>query len=337
MLGYSLSSMLETGVLYYHTSIDHSFIPSKTYDIKGNNFNYYSGYFDLFLNRFNIYGELAFNGRSEPAYITGFILTPSPEFSYSLLIRNYPLDFNSIHGSVFGKRAGARNNEFGIYNGFRWRTSIGVLNLYFDQFKYPYAAYGDPLPSEGNEFMLRFTSRIFKNCEAGIRYRLGNKETAVIIDNEERMAKRHKQSLRLEYSYTVTSRLRLKTRFEYNFILLKDPLSREEGFLFYEDIRYMPLDGLLLYGRLIFFTTDSFNSAIYEYENDLAGILSSRGLYGEGARYYIAVRYNVFGKVFLSLKYAETFKPKERSLGSGYQQIEGSIDNRVGLQADINF
>ena len=214
-----------------------------------------------------------------------------------MLIRNYPVGFNSLHGSRFGERSGARGGEFGIYNGFRWRTSIGTLNLYFDQFKYPYASYTNPLPSDGNEFMIRYTTKVLKNCEVGFKYRLGNKEKAFLVDGEEIMAKRHKQSFRLEYSYTVNSRLRLKTRFEYISVLVKDYFSREEGFLFYEDIRLIPLEGLLLYGRIIFFRTDSFNSAIYEYENDLAGILSSRSLYCEGARYYIAIRYRIYNKI----------------------------------------
>ncbi len=297
LLEYSFSQVLNAGLLYYNTALDHSFMYSNIYDIKEANFNYYSGYFDLLFNNSNIYGELALNGNSGPAYLTGLILTPSPKFCYSLLIRNYPVEFNSLHGSRFGERSGARSGEFGIYNGFRWRTSIGTFNLYFDQFKFPYASYTNPLPSDGNEFMIRYTTKVLKNCEAGLKYRLGNKERAFLLDGEEIMAKRHKQSFRLEYSYSVNSRLRLKTRFEYISVLVKDYFSREEGFLFYEDIRLIPLEGLLLYGRIIFFRTDSFNSAIYEYENDLAGILSSRSLYCEGARYYIAIRYRIYNKI----------------------------------------
>ncbi len=337
VLDYSFSSHLSAGLLYYNVVFDHPFIPSNIFDIKGDNFNYYSAYIDLYLYNFNIYGEFSYNGITDPAYITGFKLSPTPEFCYSMLLRNYPPDYISIHGSGFGERSGARGNESGIYNGIRWRTKIGTFNFYYDQFKFPYSTFTNPLPSEGNDFMLRFTTRLFHKFEAGIQIRVGNKETVTLMDSEEKMAKRIKQSLRLEYSYALSSRLKLKTRFEYVSVLLKDSHLQEEGYLFYEDIRFMPINGFLLYGRIIFFRSASFNSAVYEYENDLTGMLSSRGLYGEGARFYAVVRYNPLSKVSLSLKYSETFKPKETSTGSGYQQIEGSIDNRIALQADINF
>ncbi len=338
ILDYSFSPYVSTGVLYYHLGFDHPLIASNTYDINEDNFNYSSIYIDLFLSDINIYGEFSYNGNSVPAYLTGLKLSPSPEFCYSLLLRNYPPDYISIHGNGFGERSGAHGNKFGIYNGIQWRTNIGTFNFYYDQFKFSYPTFTNPLPAEGNEFMFRFTTtRLFRKCEAGIKVRIGNKETASLTDSREKMVKRLKQSLRLEYSYTITSRLRLKTRFEYVSVFLKDPHSLEEGYLFYEDIRFMPVSGFLLYGRIIFFGTASFNSAVYEYENDLTGMLGSRGLYGEGTRFYIAARYRILSKVSLSLKYSETFKPKETSSGSGYQQIEGSIDNRIALQADINF
>ncbi len=337
ILKFSFSPSFSGGLLYYHTNFNHSFISYDIYDIQGNNFNYYSSYIDILIKNMNIYGELALNGSHAPAYLTGFTISPSTKFSYAMLLRNYPVEFNSLHGSSFGGRSGARKNEFGIYNGLRWRTSIGTVNFYFDQFKFPYATFTNPLPSEGNEFMLNFTTTKFRNCEIGIRVKVSNKETTGLIDGEEKMLRRLKQSLRLEYSYTLTPKLQLKTRIEYVSVLLKDNHSQEEGYLFYEDIRFRPAEGCLVYGRIIFFKTGSFNSAIYEYENGLTGMLNSIGLYAEGARFYIAARYRLMDRVSISLKYSETLKPKETSLGSGYQQIAGNIDNKIGIQADINF
>ncbi len=337
IMTYAFTSRLSGGLLYYKSRFNHPYIASKVYDMIIDNFNYYSGYIDILLNNINIYGEISYFNKSEAAYITGLQFNPSTEFCYSMLIHNYPLTYLLLHGGGFASGSGARNNESGIYNGIRWRTSIGTLNFYYDQFKYPNATFTNPLPSEGNEFMIRLSTRLISKCEAGIKIRISNKETASQITGEEKMVKRLKQSVRLEYSYNFTNKLRLKTRLEYISVLLKDPHSREEGYLCFEDIRYVPADGLLLYGRIIFFRTNSFNSAIYEYENDLTGIISSRGLYGEGFRFYAAARYQLSGKVSLSLKYSETFKPKEKSSGSGYQQIEGNMDNRIGLQADFTF
>ncbi len=334
---YSFNSNLMMGLLLYNAKFNQSFIPSTPYDIKGGNFRYISVYLDIILSKFNIYGEISYNEKSTPAYISGLQISLSPEFSYSILLRNYPLDFISVHGSSFGQRSGARSGESGIYNGFRWRTSLGTINFYFDQFKFPYATFTNPLPSEGNEIMFHYSARPFRKCEAGIKVRISNKETTALIDREERIVKRMKQSFRLEYAYTLSPQLKLKTRLEYVSVLFRDYNHREAGYLLFEDIRLTPIERLIVYGRIIFFRTNSFNSAVYEYENDLTGMFSSVGLYAEGVRFYIAARYRLLEKVSISLKYSETLKPKETSLGSGYQLIEGNIDNRISLQSDINF
>jgi hypothetical protein len=92
-----------------------------------------------------------------------------------------------------------------------------------------------------------------------------------------------------------------------------------------------------LYARIVFFRTDSFNSAIYEYENDLTGVLTNRALFGEGLRWYLIIRYRPMRLFTLSLKYSETYKPKEKSISSGFNEIAGNLDNRLALQIDVKF
>ena len=123
MVDYRLLPSVSSGILCYRINFDHPYIASKVYDITGDNLYYYSSYIDMIIDKFNIYGELSFSGRSKPAYLLGISISPISEFCYSMLIRNYPLNYISIHGKGFGERSGARGNEFGIYNGIRWRTS----------------------------------------------------------------------------------------------------------------------------------------------------------------------------------------------------------------------
>ncbi len=335
-LKYSLSNPLSLGFLYYNSEFNHSFLPSDIYDIKGDKFNYYSSCYDLFISNFNLFGETAFNGTSVASF-NGLKFSASPEFVYTLSIRNYPRNYINLHGFGFGERSGASQNEFGIYNGFRWRTSAGVVNFYFDQFKFPYATYDNPLPSKGNEYMLHFSTKPIKGLETVLRFKLENKEVTEEVDLQNILVKRLKHSYRVDLIYNLTKQVRLKTRMEYSKFFIRDAGLSEEGYLLFEDLRVQLLNELLIYGRTIFFKTNSFNSAIYEYENDLTGILSNVGLYGEGVRFYFVLRYKIISKVSVSFKYSETFKPKEKSLGTGYSEINGNIDNRIGLQLDFNL
>jgi hypothetical protein len=99
----------------------------------------------------------------------------------------------------------------------------------------------------------------------------------------------------------------------------------------------MPSGIFYIDGRIIFFKTDSYNSAIYEFENDLTGTYSITGLNGQGIRWYCLMKYKLFETLKLSLKYSEIYKPAEKSLGSGYSEITGNFDNQISLQIDFNL
>jgi hypothetical protein len=61
--------------------------------------------------------------------------------------------------------------------------------------------------------------------------------------------------------------------------------SAGSGFLTFADFRYSK--NYIFEGRLIFYETESWNSRVYEYENDLPGKFTIKQLYGSGKRFYI--------------------------------------------------
>jgi len=169
------------------------------------------------------------------------------------------------------------------------------------------------------------------------RYKYENKDVTESIDNSKQVVKRLRQVIRGEIIYSISNRIRLKGRFEYNSFRISKTDEKENGYLIFQDVRYSPADNFNLYGRIIFFKTDSFNSAIYEYENNLTGVLTNIALFGQGIRWYLLVRYKP-AKIFtLSAKYTETYKPSEVSLGSGDNSISGNTDNTISLQLDFNL
>jgi hypothetical protein len=105
----------------------------------------------------------------------------------------------------------------------------------------------------------------------------------------------------------------------------------------FQDVRYSPFQNISVDTRIILFQTDSFNSAIYEYENDLNGILSNVALYGEGLRWYFHIRFRPFNFLSLAVKYSETFKPLDKNLGSGLSEINNNLDNKLGFLLEMSF
>lgn len=336
IINYSLPRHGSFGILHYSSRLNRSLNYSSIMKRYPSIFNYYSIYVNLYLLNYNIFGELSFSGKSSAA-ICGINLSPSPGFSYITLIRNYSGTYMNMHGYSFGEHDNSIQNEIGIYNGFRWRTTAGVFNLYYDIFKFPFAYASSPLPTEGNELMINYSLKLSKQIETITRIKIENKEINVPFELQNKIVKRLKNSYRLEFTYTISEVIRLKTRLEYSTFFIKDTPSFEEGYMFFEDFRIKPINDLVFYSRIIFFKTNSFNSAVYEFENDLPGIFRSTALYGEGLRFYLVLKYKIIDILNLSIKYSETYKPGEAKLGTGYQIIEGNIDNGFGLQLDLNI
>jgi hypothetical protein len=335
-IDFLMNNLFKIGILHYQSVFNHPFKASSIYDVKGDKFRYTSVAYDIYYGNANFFGEAVYDGTSV-ASINNLQLSFSRNFQFISSIRNYPQNFINLHGFSFGERSGAGKNEFGIYNGLKWRLPFGILNLYYDQFKFPYAGFDNPLPADGNEFFVEFASKPFNKVEMKIRYKKEKKELEYQINNENLIAERNRENFRIEIIYEISKLLRWKSRFEYKIYSVKDADFNEDGFLLFQDLRIVPSSDLNIYGRIIFFRTDSFNSAIYEYENDLTGVLTNLPMYAEGIRWYFIIRYKVLPYLALSCKYSETYKPKERTLGSGDSEINGNLDNRINLQLDLSF
>ncbi len=327
---------LSLGVLHYKSTFSNAFEPSDVFDIDGRDFSYTAFAYNVYVDKFNFAGEFAYNGTSV-ASINIFQFALNNNFTFISSIRSYPRNYFSFHGYAFGEKSGATSNEFGIYTGFRWRTNLGLLNFYYDQFKFPYATFFNNQPSNGDEFLVDYLNKPFNKLETRIRYKYEKKDVSELIENTLQLVKRLRQVMRLELIYSISNKIRLRGRFEYNSFNITSINSSEKGYLIFQDLRISPTNSLNIYGRIIFFKTDSFNSAIYEYENNLTGVLTNIPLFGEGIRWYFLLRYKIFNFVALSFKYAETYKPGENSIGSGLNEIPLNLNNEIGFQLDINI
>lgn len=336
VIQYDPLSNLNIGLIAYHANLNNDIEPSQIFSLSGSDFNYVSFFYDAVYSNFKLFGEFAYDLTSV-ASLNGLQFSVTRNFDFITAFRNYPRNYSNYSGSGFGERAGATNNEVGFYTGFRWRIPFGVLNVYYDQFKFPYRTFTNVSPSDGDEVLAELSLKPLKNTESKIRFKYENKDISQTIDDLRQVTKRLRQSVRFEIIHSSSRTIRLRSRAEYNYFRVNSSGVKEDGYLLFQDIRYRPDNNLNLYGRIIFFRTDSFNSAIYEYENDLTGVMTNLAMYGEGIRWYFIARYKIFRMLSLSLKYSETYKPKETALSSGNNLISNNIDNRISFQVDMNF
>jgi len=334
-LSYNFFDKVNLGVLYYQKSFNHIFEPSNYPSINGDRFEFASVTYDATIKNIFFIGELSYFQNSI-ASINTLQLALVKNFIITAIVRSYPKDYFSFYANGFGEKS-TTNNEFGIYTGFKWKTGFGEINFYLDQFKYPNPTKYIPLPSNGNELSLSYANRFSKGIHFYIRYFNEKKEVIGIVERENLLVSQRLQKIRGEVSYQVNQSLRLRSRLELLYLSVDQTSRNETGFLLFQDVQVRLPINLTLYGRFIFFQTDSYASRIYEFENDLTGVMNNMALFGTGMRWYFLLRYRIFKVIQLSLKYSELYKPNDKFISSGYNLIPGNLDNRISLQLDLVF
>lgn len=325
----------KVSLLYFNANFSNGFIGNGIYKPSGNNFRYFSLGYSSIINNLYFSGEFA-NNKTSIASINNVELSISRKLSLVFSYRNYPKNFISLKGSSFGEKLNSQN-ETGFYTGLTWRSPIGTFNIYYDQYKFSYTSSNYVLPSNGNEFLIFYENKFSSSLIFRLRYKYESQDLDEIVNGEYRLIKLIKNSLRPELSYQISKSLQLRTRIEYLFIGSNEVVEAENGFLIFQDVKYSPINNMSLQARIILFSTDSYNSRIYQFENDLPGVMTNPALYGEGMRWYLTAKYKTNFGLIISLKYTELYKPNERTLGSSYSKINGNIDNRLSLQLDYIF
>ena len=298
--------------------------------------------YDFILKNMNFFGEFSRSQSGAVANINGLRITFFKIADLLFSYRNYPEDFAPVHSFGFSEK-GETYNERGFYAGIAFRPVKGlIVNGYFDQYKFPYRTYFNPVPVSGNDFLANIEWRAAKGFILNIKYKNENKEEALNTkDNSgrkiKRMDNRNQLNIRTGFVYQASNTLRFRSRFEYVNIDYQNFGRKNKGYLFYSDIKIIPFPGIIVDSRFIFFNTDDYDSRIYEFESDIQGVMSNLPLYGKGSRWYLLLKYKPFSFLSLSSKYAETYLSGVKSIGSGNDKISGDVNNRLSVGLELGL
>jgi hypothetical protein len=323
------------GFLYYNSTFGNDFRHNSLLDPSGYRFDYFAGNYNLSFGKIYLSGETAYN-KISLASINSAEIIVDKNFSLLFSYRNYAYDYWSLHSNGFGEKDGTQN-ESGFYSGLRWRTNYGNFSFYYDQFKCPVGDEKLPLPIKGNEFLIYYSAQPFRNTEFRLRYTNQLKEIVAAVSGEYGTVSRRNDNLRAELLYKLSKSIQMRSRIEFVKIYPTSISESENGLLIFQDVRYAPSSSINLSGRIVFFQTNSYDSRVYEFENDLVGVMTNPPLYGDGIRWYLTAIYNTLFGLSVSMKYSELIKPNEKTLGSGDTLINSNVDNRLSFQLDFKF
>jgi len=316
---------------------------TQLYNFSGNKANMLSVDYDVVYKNFNLFGEFARSQSSNVAGITALQISLIKGAEAIFLYRNYPENFAPVHSFGFGENNGNTQNENGFYAGLSLKPLKGLsVDTYFDQFKFPYRTYFNPVSTSGNDFLLTSEYKVSKGFLVYMKYRNKNKEESrTITDEFNRSVKaidnRNQMNFRVGFDYDITSDIRLKSRYEYVMVKYDNYGGNNKGYMFYSDIRASLTKNLTASTRFVVFQTEDYDSRVYEFEDDLKGVMSNVGLSGKGTRWYFVLRYKPYTFAELSAKYSATYYDGVKSIGSGNDLIQGDLNNRFNIGVEINF
>jgi hypothetical protein len=158
----------------------------------------------------------------------------------------------------------------------------------------------------------------------------GNNQHDIITDEA-------KTRIRWNLSYKITREITLRNRVEYS--RYDENLDAPEfGYMLYQDVVYKPWEQpFSIAARYTVFQTDSYDTRIYAYENDILYAYSIANLSGSGQRYYMVFQYSPLDWMDTWIKLVRTTYSDREEIGSGNELITGNNRTELRLQLRIKW
>lgn len=337
---------LSANAFYTHLSaaLNPSDVPYNMYRFSGSNALNVSIDYKFLWRNFNFFGETAMSDNGGIATINGAIVTLDKNMFLSIAHRNYSARYQTTPFSAAFAENSQPVNENGLFLGLLLKPIKGwEITAYADIYRGNWLRYKTDGIGYGHDYLAQVTWKPVREMEMYARYRFESKKlnapnnitpTDYLDDNE-------RSGFRYQIDYKLTKTVRLRSRVEWSWYdggsdELNSAHLGEKGFMVMQDIILKPLSSpFSMAARFALFDTDSYNSRIYAYENDVLYQFSIPPFYYKGSRAYIMVRYRVMRGVDVWLRYAQTFWANQQEIGSGNDLINGS--QRTELKAMVRF
>jgi hypothetical protein len=336
------SKSLNIGFTSYQTQFSLPFSIGKSlyeqFDFKGNLLTNLGLNYDYSHRNTYFFGEVAHSKNGGTASINGIMSSLSPRVSLVLMHRRYAKNYHSFFNQSVSEASNAVN-ESGFYSALSLKfDSKWDLFTYSDFFRFPWLKFRVNAPSSGYELFAQLNYRMNKKLNLSSRFKQQlREENSESIFADSGLETVDKQNYRIEIRYSIDDRFSFRNRIE--MVRYQKGNSKFElGFLNYQDIIYKPMSSRLS-GNIRFgiFDTESFNSRIYAYENDVLYAYSVPAYQGKGVRFYLNARYTLTRGFDLWLRYSLTSYYDQNTVGSGDDKINGNKRSDARLQIRYQF
>jgi len=326
----------------FSTFIDRGSGLSNLYDFEGKEHSVLGIDYRSLIGSALVFGEVARSQNGGLGAIAGVEAPLGFNTDITFAYRNYERDFQSFLGDGFGESSSDPQNEEGFYIGLRHFLNDKVsLSGYVDQYQFDAPRTGIDQSSQGFDVLGLAEVDFSRSLSAYFLIRSEVKDDTFSEVNErgveeDFLGEEIRSSFRTQLEYQVSRSVRLRSRFE--IVRFQGANENAEfGTLIYHDIRFQAFRNLQIDARVTLFDTESFDSRVFQFENDLLYVLSNTALSGKGQRTYFVVNYEPTDFFEIWFKYSLSVFEDVNLVSSGLNEIEGNLNNDFGIQARMKF
>ena len=332
------------GVTGVHNRIDAEFQPrispyNQFSQLDNQNTNVGADFSYLFKN-VNVFGEVSKSLDGGIGHTVGALIVLDKRLSLAIQNRRFERNFIPIQSNAIGESS-TNTNENGTFIGLEAKPSKTItISAFADRFSFDWLRFQTDAPSTGHRLLAQLDYKPSKKIAAYFRYRKrsrGRNDNSISDEGLTSLSQEGLSNYRINFAYQVTKEIQLKSRVEFTRYNIGNG-QNEDGLLLYQDIRFKKLSfPLSLTLRYALFSTDSYNSRIYAYENDVLYAFSIPAFNGRGTRFYITTKYRIRRGVDLWLRFAQTYYSDRTSIGTGRDEITGNTRSEIKAQLRLKF
>jgi hypothetical protein len=290
------------------------------------------------------FSELACDHGRALAGVIGCTFITGRKFIAAVHLRSYGRQFKNPHGMSFSEGGETPEDESGAYIAFSYRASDRIeISAFYDQFTFPWRHAPSLLPSGGNEATLIADLKPFKGAKVELKVRRKIKPAAQVLQAGSGLTSTvegvtRRQNIRLTFTSDCVKPFVWKSRVEMIAVQNLGKDEAETGLMMYQELSCTVAPSLAVTLRATAFGTGSYDSRLYEYEEDLPGSYLNPSLYGRGFRWFLIGRLGIGDWLSVSAKCAQTrWSGKREGVETDEDRRTGLSGIRVGLQIDLRF
>ena len=319
------------GIYYkYNEPWEPRYAPYREFTFRGSELMAFSADYEWHYRNLLIFGETARSDNGGLATVNGLLLSPARPVTLALVQRSYARDYQSIYAGPFGESSRPANEQ-GVYLGMEVRPSKPWrINAYMDTWKHPWLRFFADAPSRGWDYLLRvsFTPRRGVNFYA--LWQTETKQQTDDIDIVSGLLASKRERFRVHASYKVGGGFEMRSRVEWTRFSIES-YPANQGYVAYQELVFKPLSGPISgSARYTIFDTESFNTRVFTFENDLFAALSIPAFSGRGSRYYFNLRYRINRDLRISARFEQTVQSKTVTTGT-------SVGKRSVLKLQLRY